>query len=640
MAPKVTLKDKNQNHSMIIKGSEKKKADPQAHKWWEAGSQKDLTVQLLETASFLKSQQGYRFRQAGINARLYGNMPLLNWSGTSFQKVNMSNQLPVDRPTMNVIQSCTDTLVSRIAQGRPLPTFLTNNGDYKQRNLAKQLNNFIAGEFYQVKAHQKGPLVLRDSAVLGTGVLKVFETQDAKVGVERVLNVELFVDPNEAIYGNPRQLFQVKLVDRSVLKGFYPESKGDISKAQQAYLTPDNGDSSKTVSDQIMVVESWHLPSSKEAGDGRHAIVCETGVLVDEPWEKDKFPFVFMHYNPNILGFWAQSLAEQLMGTQVEINKLLMTSSQAINLMGVPRILVEDGSKVVKAHFNNAIGSIVTYRGTRPDFVVAPCLAPEIYAQLQRLIEYAYSQSGVSALSATSQKPAGLNSGEAIRNYDDLQSDRFAALNKRYNDMYVDLATLIVEQAMEIAERDGKYETIYPGKNGTQTVDLPAAKLLKDNPYVIQCFDASALPKDPAGRIQKVSEMTQAGFISPQEGRRLLDFPDIQQVDKLDNASEERILQILDEIINDGKYTMPDPFMDLSLATKLVTQYYNLYVPANLAPKKEQLLRDFYTQVQALKGIAMTAMPPMQGGVPQASPMPAPQSDLIPNVPGAQGPQG
>jgi len=68
--------------------------------------------------------------------------------------------------------------------------------------------------------------------------------------------------------------------------------------------------------------------------------------------------------------------------------------------------------------------------GTKPSYEVAPCVPQEMYAQLQRLIEYAYQQSGVSSLAAQGQKPAGLNSGEAIRNYDDIQSDRFAALAK------------------------------------------------------------------------------------------------------------------------------------------------------------------------------------------------------------------
>jgi hypothetical protein len=322
------------------------------------------------------------------------------------------------------------------------------------------------------------------------------------------------------------------------------------------------------------------------------------------------------------------------MGTQSEINNILITISQSLKLVGVPRVFVEDGSKVVKSHLNNQIGAIVTYRGTKPVYEVAPCVPQELYAQLQRLVDYAYQQSGVSALSASSQKPAGLNSGEAIRSYDDLQSDRFASLAKRYDNVFVDLAYLITDKAKDIAERDKKYTTVYPNKNGTKEVDLPAASLLKDT-YVIQCFDASSLPRDPAGRLEKVVEMMQSGLIDPQEGRRLLDYPDIEQVDKLANASEERILQILDEIVDEGKFTPPDPFMDLALAEKLSTQYYNLYSSAKLEEEKCELLRNFFSQIQAMKQAAMPPPPMDAGAAPMAVPEAPPTSELIPNVPAA-----
>lgn len=242
-----------------------------------------------------------------------------------------------------------------------------------------------------------------------------------------------------------------------------------------------------------------------------------------------------------------------------------MTISQAINLVGVPRVFVEDGSKVVKAHLNNQIGAIVTYRGTKPQYEVAPSMPADVYAQLQRLIDYAYQQSGISALAASSKKPAGLDSGAALREYDDIQSDRFATLNKRYDNLFIDLADLIVDKAADIASRDGKYQTVYPNRNGTKEIDLPAAKDLTKNPFIIQCFNASALPRDPAGRLQKVTEMIQAGMVTLSEGRRLLDYPDLEQNEKLANSGEERILQYLDEIVENGKYTPPDPFMDLPL---------------------------------------------------------------------------
>lgn len=625
--------ERNKNRTEVtVKTKKTNKTSPESYNWWRAKSKAELCQQVIETASFLKEQQQYRYRQAAIHARLYGNMPLATFAGASYNRLGQQNNLPVDRPTMNVVQSCVDTLVSRLAQAKPRPTFLTDGGEYKERNLAKQLNHFIAGELYQTKAAQLAELVLRDAAILGSGCIKVYEDDNERVALDRVMLTELFVDTNDAFYGNPRSMYQLKLVDRSMLLEMFPEYKSEVQKAEQAY--PDNsGESQKTISDQVMVVEAWHLPSSKKASDGRHVIACSAGILLDEEYKDESFPFVFIHFSPRLVGLWGQGLAEQLTGTQLEINKILVTVSQSISLVGVPRIFVEDGSKVVHAHLNNSIGSIITYRGTKPEYSVAPSIHPEMYAQLQRLIEYAYQQSGISALAATSQKPAGLNSGEAIRNYDDLQSDRFATLAKKYDELFIDLSYKIIYKAKEIAERTGKYQTVYPNKNGAKEIDLPKAELL-ENPFVIQCYDTSSLPKQPAGRLEKVVEMMESGLIGPNEGRRLLDFPDLEQVDKLATAAEERIYKTLDDIIDSSKYEPPDPYTDIALGIKIVTQYYNLYAQCNLEESKLELLRQWHGQLLALQQASMP--PPMPGAAPAAPmavPNAPPTSDLLPTMP-------
>lgn len=619
--------------NVIIAKTTNKKEVKQTYDWWNAKNDDELCGQILTTASYLKESQNYRYRQAAIYARLYGNHSLFNFVGQNMSKMDQVAGLPSDRPTFNLISSVVDTLVSKIGQARPAPVFLTDNSDYKERNLAKKLNNFILGEFYQTKMYEKAHVILRDACVEGTGCLKVFETPDKKVGVERVLCTELLIDANESIYAEPRQLFQIKLVDRDVLLAQCPKFKQEIKRAEQAYVD-NSAESSKTVSDLVMVVEAWHLPSGKEAKDGRHTIACTGGVIFDEKFTKDKFPFVFLHYSPRLLGFWAQGLAERLMGTQMEINALLYTISRAIKLVGVPRVFIENGSKVTKASNNNDVGVIINYTGTKPIYEVAPCVPQELYAQLQRLIQYGYQQEGVSALDANAEKPAGLDSGEAIRSYDDISTDRMASFSRQYDTVFVDAAYLITDLAKDIAERDGEYQTIYPNKNGTKKVDLPKAELLKDA-FVIQCFNMSSLPRDPAGRMAKITEMIQAGMISIKEGRRLLDYPDLEQVERLANASEERIFQILDEIVEDGKYTPPDPFMDLQLANDLSVQYYNLYSSAKLEPEKAEMLRTFFTQVQTMKQAAIPPPMPMASGAPntpQAAPQPLPQSPLVPNM--------
>lgn len=611
---------------------------PMLAEWWknEKDDQK-LASELCTTAAYLKKSQTYRLRQLAVDVRLYCGLSVYSYAGSNVSKMDKSKTLPDDRPTFNLIQVGVDTLVSRVAQHEPQPKFLTDGADYKERHLAQECNRFVLGEFYQTKAYDKAKKMFRDGLVMGPGALKVYEGDDDKVAVDRVMVTDLYTDENDSLNGDPQQLYQLKLVDRDKLLANNPKAEKIIAGTPQSY--PDNSpDSGNTTADQVMVVEGWKLPTGddpKAPGykPGRHTIATINGVIFDEEWTKPRFPFVFFNYSDPFLGFWGQGVATQLFGTQMTLNRILYTIAKAIMLVGVPRVFKEMSSKVGNAINNNEVGVIIPYSGTKPSYEVAPCNAPELYAERDKLIDYGMRQLGVSSMQAQGQKPGGLNSGEAIRSFDDVSSDRFSELSKKYDQIFIDLAYLVTDTAMDIAKRTGKYQTVYPNKDGTKEIDLPKMSLLK-NPFVIKCFNESSLPKTPAGRIATVTEQVQAGMLTIKEGRRLMRFPDLEQNERLDNASEERILQILDKIVEDGEYTPPDPFMDLQLANTLVVQYINLYLAANLEEDKADLLRKFFTQLQTL---TMAAMPPPTMGSPEPSPTAVPEapptSPLIPNNP-------
>ena len=630
-------KPKHSENKIVMKT--RPKDDPsgrgELRKWWLATDDRKLAEELCGTAAYLKASQTWRVRQDAANIRMYCGLSVYSYAGSNGSKMNLTKTLPDDKPTFNLIQACTDTLVSRLSQNKPEPKFLTDNADYKQRHLAQRLNHFMLGEFYQTKAYEKTVKMLRDSIVTGTGVLKVYEGDDNRVAVDRILKPDLYMDENDSLNGEPQSMYQLKLVDKNKLIANSPKKAADIIRATPNSYPDNTPDSGRTIADQVLVVEGWKLPSCSDKDNpsyvpGRHTLATVNGVIFDEPFEKPKFPFVFLNYSDPFLGFFGQGLATQLFGTQMTLNRILYTIARAITLVGVPRVFLEQGSKVVKAHNNNEIGVIITYSGVKPSYEVAPCNAPELYQERDRLIAYGFQQCGVSSMQATSQKPEGLNSGAAIRSYDDIATDRFAELSKKYSQVFVDLAYLIADTAMDIAKRDGKYQTVYPNKDGTKEVDLPAMKLLSD-PFVIQCFDESSLPRTPAGRLQTVTELVQAGMLTLKEGRRLMRTPqDLEQNEQLDNASEERIFQMLDDIVEKGKEGIPDPFMDLQLATELTVKYINLYFAANLEESKRQKLRDFFTRIQTLQQAGMPPQP--QQPVPQANPEALPTSPLVPNA--------
>jgi len=452
---------------------------------------------------------------------------------------------------------------------------------------------------------------------------------------------DLYVDENDSINGNPQSLIQVKLMDREKLVAASPKGAEKVIAASPNSVPDNSPDSGRTVADQVMVVEGWKLPSGSDPEapgyiPGRHTIATVSGVIHDEPYYKTKFPFVFINYSDPFLGFFGQGIATQLFGTQMALYRILYSIARMITL-STPKWLVEKSSGVPKAHLDNQLGSIVMWQNVKHEFITPPCNAPELYAERDKLIQYGFQQVGVSAMQASSQKPEGLNSGAAIRSYDDISTDRFAALSKKYDNLFRDLAYAIAELAKDIAERDGKYQTIYPNKDGTKEIDLPAMKFLKD-PFVIQCFTESALPRTPAGRIQTVTDLVQAGMLTIREGMRLMRFPDLEQDAILDNASEERIYQQLDSIVEDGNFIEPDAFIDLNLATTVVVKYLNLYLASNLEEKKADMLRDWFKQVQALKAAATPPAPQAMPGAPTANPEPTPTSPLVPNAAGGQAP--
>jgi hypothetical protein len=610
------------------------------YQWWNAQDDATLCSQLLSTTAFLKNAQSPAIRQASIFTRLFSGKPLYNYLAST-STLDNSQQMPMGRPTANVVYSSIDTLSSLVTQDRPQAVFLTNGGSYKQQRLAREYNAFIAGEFHRLKMYEKGPRVFKDSCILGDGFIKFYK-KDGKVESERVLKTELLVDFNDGYYGYPRAKIHTKLVDRGIMADMFPKETDKIYQAQEG--TVDNSpQSTETVSDQFIVSEGWHLPSGEGAKDGRHVMVCSEGPILDEIWEHNYFPFAKLGYNENPVNYFSQGAAEILMPTQMEIYKMLIIASQCIEMTGVPKIIISELSKVLETAFNNNVSSIIKVKSMAeaPQFVNATSNNQEIYDYIQWLIENAFQMIGVSSMSAAARKSPGLNSGEAIREANDVQSARFAALERRYQTFYIDSAYIIMDMAKELAEENGSYTTVYPGKDGVREVELPKAGVLKDT-YVIQCFDESSLPSDPAGRQARLSEMLAAQEINQQEFRRLSSLPDLEQSDQLANALEERILHDLDAIVEDGKkgYRSPDPFiLDPSdLATTLTVQTINKYAVTDLEESKMRLLRDYFTAVQNLKKQATPPQPPPMPAAPQSpgSPPVKPPNASVAPTSGAQ----
>lgn len=612
-------------------------------RWWTQ-NKGEVAASVTGVLTFLQQHQTGRMTQFLTSTRLYGNLSVMGLNGLTYSKIASVQNGMKDRISYNVCASTVDTITAKIAKNKPKPLFLTSGGDWKIQRKAKKLDKFSEGIFYENKAYQMGPDAFRDGAMWGDGLIFVFE-KDGRVAWERVLPAELYVDEVEGFYGFPRQVHRVKNVDRQVLLDEYPECRSIIMSAKRA--NPDSIGGYQNISDVVTVRESWHLRSGPKAKDGRHSITIENGTLFDDKeWAKDRFPFARFQWKKKPMGYWGQGLIEEIQNIQVEINKLLWVIQRSMHLAGTFKIAVENTSKISKNYFNNDIGTIIPYTDKPPMYLVPPIVPPEIYAHLQTLDAKAFEQAGISQLSAAAKKPDGLDSGKALREYNDIESDRFMTVGQAYENFFLDLSELSIDCGKDIYARTKKLSVTVPGKRFIETIDWKQIDLEQDQ-YVMKVYPVSSLPNDPAGRLQTVQEYAQAGFLSQREAERLLEFPDIEQVENLKSAQENYLHQVLENIVDaeteeEAKeaYQAPEPYDGLELAQELALEYYAQGKCNGLESWKLDLLRQFIDQVNMLttKAVAPeTTPPPPSPSGPTGPGMPAvpqapPASDLLPQA--------
>ena len=613
--------------------------------WWMLEGN-DCARSIGATIEKLQKAQSARMRQQVISQRLYGSLSLPT-SG-AYARIQLAQSAQRDRITYNICQDNIDTLTARVGETKPRPYFLTSGGSYKQQRKAKKLNQWVEGVFYEERVYDKGLEAFRDGLIGGDGLLHVYG-RGGKVRVERVLATELWIDEIEGQYGAPRNMHWAKLVDRDELAAYFPDHREAIMRTAKDA----RGTLSDSISDMLLVAESWHLGAEDEKGEfvgGKHTIslVSDGTLLGDvEDWPFQWFPFARFSWCRRPMGYWAQGLCEQLQGDQIELNYELQMIQKSMRLAGSFKVFMQAGSKIVKEHLNNDVGGIIEYVGQPPQYTTVQPIDPVWISNANAIIERAHDKSGVSKMSAHGTKPAGLNSGVAIREMEDVESDRHRTTQRANDNLYIEVAMMAISIAGELAEVGKLRPVRAPSKKSFATIDWAKdIKSVKTDEFVMQCFPVSRLPRDPAGRLQTIQEFIQAGMISQRAGKRALDFPDLDTIESLDNAQEDLITRNLDAIIDDGEYFPPEPSDDLQLSKEMVLEHIQRYRLLGLEDEKLDMLRTYNAQIEELLAAASAAnaqtQPGAQGvqtsagaGAPQANPMPTPTNELIPNTPPA-----
>lgn len=582
-------------------------------RWW---TESDPAGKVFASLTGLDLQNRWRRESLRAGYRLYGDTPISGFGPGENVRVDAD----VPPLSYNVIRSITDTVHAETVQSRPRPMFLTAGGDWETRERAKRLTKFQEGCFYGADGDTTTSAVCRDAILFGDGDVKVSD-EDGEVFIERVLPGEIYVDAYDAREGKPRTLYQVKHVDRAVLAARYPEHTDIVETAT------DTGEWGRgpwgvadTGSDLVCVVEAWHLRSGKKAKDGRHVIAVSSGALLDEVWEEPGFPFAHIRWAHPVLGYWTTGAAEQLAGLQAEINMLLEKIREHQENFGSGYLLCEQGSDP-SGHKSDEVGRIVTYRGGHaPPQVVNPAVVSrDTYEQLDRYYAKAFEIFGVSQLSAQSQKPAGLDSGKALRTYADIQSKRFLAFGRAWEKLHMDIAKLVVAAARRIAADDPGFSVVYRDGSSAERIEWDDVDL-DEQEYVLKAYPVSALGSTPAGQLATLQDWFAAGIIDQKTFARLSDFPDLESAMDLKDASHRVIEKLLGKMVSSGEYRPPEPFFDLVDAKNTGVEAYNQGVFDDVPEDRLDLLREWIAACDAL--LEAAAPPPPAPAVDAPAPPP------------------
>lgn len=537
--------------------------------WWLA-SDDEIADALFSHVESLDEAQSYQHDLNVRNARLYSNSDMLGLDAAL--GVPEFGRRPLGRVTENVIQSACDTATSLISHQRARATVQTEGGLFSVQQRAKKLEQYLDGMFRLTQFHDVAVDIFRDAVVFGTGFMKIF-AEGGKIVCERVIPDEIRVDELEARTGSPRSIYQVKLVDRYQLADDFPDHAGAIMDASRERRGSISSSRRMTDRSSVVVAEAWHLRSGRE-DDSCHVLAIEGTTLSRKKWRHDYFPFLEYRWSKPIVGYFGQGLAEQLTGIQLRINKLNAFIQRCQDLISVPRVFVDIGSKNLRMQINNDIGAVIPYRGKPPVFMTPQAVSPEIYQFKEALWRRAYEITGIQQMASTGTKPAGLESAVALREYNDIGTQRFAVQAQRWEALVPEAARRFIDLAKQLYKNPSKDPGVksFNKRRLVQTIKWSDVNLDHDA-CTISVEAASILSRTPAGRSQQVVEWAQGGIINQEEARRLLNHPDLKRAMDVQLAAIEDIEGTIEEILN-GSYHPPEPFQDLANGIKRMQMAY------------------------------------------------------------------
>ena len=599
-------------------------------RWYEPECY-DIATELRRVVDKIISQHADRRREDSDYLRIHNHK---DPTGVGRQE----NPFGQDgRVRYNLFRAATTTCRATIGSTKPAIKFGTTNADWSAMRRAKKREQAVRSVFDDNKVYELFKEIFTDALVTPIGAMKVY-SEDGRVKIERVGPGELLVDRDEGYYRNPPNLYQIKPLGRDILYRLYPDKeeivdRAGIGNAKDAldWLPGwDMGD------DQVLVTEAWHLPVWDAASDawvdGKHCIATTSGLVLDlEDYDVSGYPFAVYRWEKRSFGWPGMSLCEELRGHYETVAYLDFRIQDLLRNLSRVKMFVQKGT--ILDNISDDPLDTVEFDGTPPFQIYSPNVVPEeLFTTRRETIQDAFRQIGINEMTMVGTKPPGDWSGIALQELKDSASQRFKDKLEEIEQFYIDLSKCIVREIERLSDagelKQFKVRVARGSRYQVNEIDWSKNKLSEDE-YWTETNSSSSLPQSTAGKLATIQAWQQMGWIDAQQARELMNLPDLENASSTEMAPYYEALDKIEDIVEDGKYSMPEGTDDLASTIRLTLGAYNKFKRMDLEPAKLEMLLQLIDDCERLEAAAqpqpMPAALPAEQPVAQAMPLGMPR---------------
>lgn len=604
--------------------------------WYLCEDSEEAAQQMEAAVKSIEADQYDRISDCLRSGSLYLNKDMMSMSSAGESYLV---QMPVQ--ILNAIQPIVDTAISKHVEAETKVSFSVDNGDFEASQNAEDMDRFCWGEFNRLRLYEKSEKALKNALIFGDGWLKWYPRK-GRAAVDCVFSLEIYIDNGQCVGTEPTEMYQVRYVPRSWARAQWKEKAVDIDLLPQTY-PPYAWPGTDT--DVVRLVEGWHLASDDGESDGRHVISCGPINILDEVWEYTSFPFSRISYNPALIGAYSQSLVDQLAPLQLELGKMMKRIQHSLHLMSVPRIWQNSSTKI-SPEYNNAIGNVYKFTGTKPEIDASPSVNPELYAQADRIYQRMQEVARTNPMQSGNM-PSRFDSRPALREAQEIADQPHAWLGVMWQRLFVESGRQLVRVARQVVEEHGTYKTFGKSRDFIEKIDFADCNL-EDDRFEITPTPTSLLPTTVSGKRIVVEDMFTKGLIEdPNDAWELLaGMPDVDSFKSEKTAQKRLVDKQIYLMIKKRQNMRPDQCQDPVYCKRRVQAQLQLLLTKEGVPDDVWALLDNYIQeCDNLYELANPPAPPplpdqqgMMPGAPAGAMPNGPVGILPPGPPGAIGP--